>query len=341
MFERIGLAAGVIAGLAAAALPAGAQSVEEFYKGKQIEVIIGTTPGGSYDVWARLLGRHMGKHLPGNPTFVARNMPGAGTMTAANHIFNNAPRDGTVLGFVSRNMPTQDVLGHQSVKFKTAEFNWIGSPELTNRVCAATGKAKVKKAEDLLKDELVVGGVAATAISTTPTLMNKLLGMKFKVVDGYPGGTEVFLAMEKGEVDGICQTLAAVEGAHAGWVKEGKVNILFNLEEKRLANYNVPSIHEFAKTDEQKKILAFYNSNAELGRPVMTTPGVPKDRVQALRRAFDATMKDPDFLAEATKLKLQVDPLTGEQVAAVAEMIAATPKAIIDKTIDLVGTLGE
>ena len=341
MFDRIGIAAGVIAGLAAAALPADAQSVGEFYKGKQIEVIIGTTPGGSYDVWARLLGRHMGKHLPGNPTFVPRNMPGAGTMTAANHIFNNAPRDGTVLGFVSRNMPTQDVLGHPSVKFKTAEFNWIGSPELTNRVCAAMGTSKVKKAEDLLKDELVVGGVAATAISTTPTLMNKLLGLKFKVVDGYPGGTEVFLAMEKGEVDGICQTLSAVEGAHAGWVKEGKINILFNLEEKRLSNYNVPSIHEFAKTNEQKKVLAFYNSNAELGRPVMTTPGVPKDRVQALRRAFDATMKDADFRAEAAKLKLQVDPLTGEQVAAVAEMIAATPKSIIDKTIDLVGTLGE
>ena len=332
---------GTFLGLMGITSPAAAQSVEEFYRGKQIDVIIGSTSGGAYDMWGRLLSRHMGRFIPGRPILMPRNMPGAGTMTAANHIFNQAPRDGTVLGLVSRNMPTQDVLGHQSVRFKTAEFNWIGSPEMTKRICVTVDGAKVQKAEDLFSAELIVGGVAGTAITTTPTLLDKLLGMKFKVVNGYPGGTEVFHAMEKREVDGICQTWAAVEGAHPGWIKQGKIKVLFNLEAEPLASLGAPSIHRFAKTDEQKQIIAFYNSNAELGRPVMTTPGVPQDRVQALRRAFDATMADKAFIDEATKLGLEVSPLTGEVVSAVAAIIAATPRPIIDKTDELVGSLGE
>ena len=323
--------------------PASAQNVADFYKGKQMEIITGGTPGSIYDHWSRALGHHMGKHLPGNPNFVVRNMPGGGHITATNYLANQSPRDGTVLGLVSRNMPLQDLVGNSAVRFKSSEFGWIGSPEMTNRGCVAYKNAKVKKAADLYQTELLVAGSGAgTAVSTTPILLAKLLGLKLKLVEGYQGGPEIFLAMERGEVEGVCQTMAAIESTGPGWIRDGKLNVLFNLEKDPLPGMNAPSVMTLTKTDEERAIIAFYNSSAELGRPVMTTPGIPADRLTALRRAFDATMKDKDFVAEAKRLTgLDVMPMTGEQVDAVAKRIAQTPKAIMDKTVAIVGSLGE
>jgi hypothetical protein len=222
------------------------------------------------------------------------------------------------------------------------EFNWIGSPEFTNRVCAAYSAAKVQKAEDLFKDDLLVGGTGAgSAVSTTPVLLNKLLGLKLKLVEGYAGGPEVFLAMERGEVEGVCQTISAIESTRPGWLQQGRVKILFNLEKDPIPGSGAPSVQSLAKTDEQRQIIAFYNSNVGLGRPILTTPGVPADRVEALRRAFDATMKDNDFLADAQKIHVSVNPQTGVAVATGIAGIMNTPKAVVDETVALVGKLGD
>jgi tripartite-type tricarboxylate transporter receptor subunit TctC len=339
-----GLALGLAVGFAvSAALPASAQqSVADFYKGKQIEFLTGGAAGNVYDVWVRLLGRHWGKQIPGNPTFLTKNMPGAGHLTATNHLYNQSARDGTVVAMNSRNMVTQDLLEVAAVKFKVTEFAWLGSPEQVRRVCVAKAGAKVQKVEDLYTQELQVGGAGAgSAVSNTPILINKLLGLKLKLVEGYQTGPQIFLAMERGEVDGVCQTLSAIESSRPGWIKEGKLKILFNMEKNPLPGVAAPSIHSIAKTDEQRSIISFYNSNAELGRPINTTQGVPKERVEALRRSFDATMKDKGFREDAEKSGVQVEAMTGEQVEAVVKQIMATPKAIVAKTIEIVGSLGE
>jgi tripartite-type tricarboxylate transporter receptor subunit TctC len=284
----------------------------------------------------------MTKQIPGNPSILVRSMPGGGNLVVTNYLYNQSPRDGTVLGMVSRDMPTQEVLATPAVKFKSMEFNWIGSPEFTNRVCAAYSSAKVQKAEDLFKDDLLVGGTGAgSAVSTTPVLLNKLLGLKLKLVEGYAGGPEVFLAMERGEVEGVCQTISAIESTRPGWLQQGRVKILFNLEKDPIPGSGAPSVQSLAKTDEQRQIIAFYNSNVGLGRPILTTPGVPADRVEALRRAFDATMKDNDFLADAQKIHVSVNPQTGVAVATGIAGIMNTPKAVVDETVALVGKLGD
>lgn len=315
-----------------------AQSVAAFYGDKTIEMIIGSTPGGTYDTWARMLTRHMGRHIPGNPGFLAKNMPGAGHIKAANYLFNVAPKDGTTIGIFSRNIPTRAILNHPAVKFKPEEFVWLGSPELTNRVCVAKAGAAVQKASDLFEKELIVGGAGAgTAVSTTPHLLRELLGMKFKLVEGYKGAPDVLLAMERGEVGGICQTVSGIENSHPGWIAEGKIKVLFNLESERVPGLDAPTIHEFARTEEQRAIIRFYSANAELGRPIVAPPGVPAERVSALRRAFDATMKDPKFKDEAKKQGLEIAPLTGEQLEARIKALSATTPAIVDKTEALLG----
>jgi len=222
------------------------------------------------------------------------------------------------------------------------DFNWLGSPEFSNRVCAAYSTAKVQKAEDLFSDELIVGGTGGgSAISTTPILLNKLLGMKLKLIAGYHGGPDISLAMERGELEGVCETIAAITSTNPTWLEDGHLKILFNLEKDPIPGSGAPSVQSIAKTDEQRQIIAFYNSNIELGRPILTTPGVPADRVAALRRAFDAMMKDQDFLAFAKTAHFQVNPLTGEAVTAAVARVMNTPKDIIDKTIVLVGKLGD
>ena len=341
-FGRTGALAAMLVSLGVANANAQSPSLAEFYKGKTLEFLIGGSPGSVYDQWARLLGRHMGRHIPGSPGFIVRSMPGGGNLVATNYLYNNSPRDGTVIAMVSRDMPTQDVLRASTVKFKSLEFGWLGSPELTNRVCVAAERSKVKNAEDLTKYELVVGGTGAgSAVSTTPVLLNALLGAKLKLVEGYAGGPEVMLAMERGEVEGICQTVSAIESTRPGWIAQGKLRVLFNLEKDPLPGSGAPSVQSLMKTDEQRQIVSFYNSNVELGRPVLTTPGVPPERLEALRRAFDTMMKDPEFLDEAKRAGFAVHPLTGEAVSAVVNRIMSTPREIIDKTVTIVGKLGE
>jgi tripartite-type tricarboxylate transporter receptor subunit TctC len=313
-------------------LDAAAQAVGEFYHDKTIKLVVSTAAGGEYDLWARLLVRHMGRHLAGNPGLIVVNMPGAGGITAANHLFNIAERDGTVIGMIGRNLPYQALVRQSRILFDPLKFNWLGSPELTNRVCVAIDGASVQRAADLFERELLVGGAGAgTAVSTTPVLLSKLLGMRFRLVEGYGSPNAILLAMERGEVQGICVTVSALRSARPGWIESGKLKVLFNTEHTPPRDLTAPSIFEFAKTDEQRRILALYSSSVELGRPIVAPPGVPGDRVQALRRAFEDAMADPLLRNEAEKQQIEINVVRGDGLARLVSDLMRTPRDLVAK----------
>jgi tripartite-type tricarboxylate transporter receptor subunit TctC len=288
-----------------------AQSTEDFYRGKQIRVIVGSN-------------------------FVIENMPGAGSLIAANYLYNKAPQDGTAIGSISRNIPNYAFTRKPNVYFDPLKFNWIGSPEMTNRGCFANSDSGMGVAQDLFTRELLVGtDGAGTALSETPVLLRNLLGMKFRTVDGYKSSTDVVLAMQRKEVGGICQTVTAFAQTAQNLLDEGSVRLLFTTERQRVPRLKVPTVFEFAKTEEQRQILEFQASSLETGRPILAPPGAPPDRVKALRRAFDATMKDPAFLADAKQRRFDVDPRTGEEIEAVLRSVASLPPEIIAKAGDM------
>jgi tripartite-type tricarboxylate transporter receptor subunit TctC len=308
-----------------------AESAEDFYKGKQIRIITGAAAGDGYDLWSRMLARHMGRHVPGRPSIIVQNMPGAGTVVAANHVFNAAPRDGTVIGSFSRSLPSQALLNRPNIKFDPREFGWIGSPESINRVCAVGRAAKVRSIDDLLKRELVVGGIGASQMPTyVPMMLNKMLGTRFKVVEGYGSTNAVILAIERGEVEGICMSSSTLLGPRVDLIERGVLTILFNVEAKPMASPpGVPTI--FTRfNDEQRQIVSLINSAIEFGRPFAAPPGIPADRLAALQTALRATVADADFIAEAHKLKFIVTYTSPDEMKAITARMFATPKSIIE-----------
>jgi tripartite-type tricarboxylate transporter receptor subunit TctC len=309
-----------------------AQPLADFYKGKQIRLVVGTEAGQDYDTWARLVARHMRKYVPGNPAFVIENMPGAGSLIAANHLYNKAAQDGTTLGMVSRNIPNYALMRQPNASYDPLRFNWIGSPEITHRGCYARADAGIKSPEDLFVRELVVGGDGAgTALTETPLLLKNLLGMKFKVIDGYKGATAVILAMERGELEGICQTTSAFLGSAQHLLDDGTFRILFTTERDPVPELKVPTVFAYARTNEQRQILEIHASSLELGRPILAPPNVPPDRVAALRMAFDAAMRDPALLAEAMQMKLTVEARSGDAIAAAIRTVAELPPELVAK----------
>lgn len=311
---------------------AGAETTEEFFRGKQVRFIISTSAGGDYDQWSRLLIRHLGKHVPGNPRFIPQNMPGGGQLNATNYLYNQAPRDGSVIGMIGRNLPNDALLKKEGVRFDPTKFQWIGSPELTNRVCTAIDGVPVQKAEDLFQRELLVGGAGAgTAVSTTPMLLANLLGMKLKLIEGYSGSQAVLLAMERGEVQGICQSLTSLRSSRPGWIESGKLKVLFNTERHRVPGLDVPSAFEFVKTKEQEQVLALYSSSVEIGRPLVAPPGVPPERLEAFRKGLEETLKDPALLAEAQKEGLEINYLSGPELAQVVSEVMNTSAHTVEK----------
>ena len=336
MIAKLQIAATVITTLFVWNGPASANAVEEFYKGKQVRFIIASATGGDYDQWSRLIARYLGKYIPGNPTIVPQNMPGGGQIIAANHLFNAAEQDGSVIGMIGRNLPNHALLKKEGVRFDPEKFNWLGSPELTNRVCVAIEGAPVQKAEDLFQRELLVGGAGAgTAVSTTPTLLSRLLGMKFKLVEGYGSSQKVLLAMERGEVQGICQSLSSLRGSRPQWFESGKLKVLFNTERNPVPGLNAPSVFQFTKTDEQRRILALYTSSVEFGRPIVAPPNVPKERVEALRKALADTLKDPGLLDEAKKQGMEMTYVSGSELEKLIAELMNTPSDIVTKMKDL------
>jgi tripartite-type tricarboxylate transporter receptor subunit TctC len=328
------------AGLALAALgAAGAQAqTSPFAGGKPLTMIIGFGPGGGYDLWGRVLGRHIGKHLPGNPTVVPQNMPGAGSFVAASNIYNIAPKDGTVMGIIARDAPLGPITGAEGARFDPTKLSWIGTPTTETNVCIANAKAAVKTAADLTQKTLIVGDTGAgTGTRSYPKALNEILGMKFKLVSGFPSSSDVFLAMERGEVDGICESYDSVSGKRANWIKDKVINILFQGgAEPNPQLKAVPFVLDLAKTDEQKTEIRFLYAGQGIGRPFVAPPNLPADRLKMLRDAFDATMKDPDFIADAKQQKLDVDPEDGPHLEALIKQIYATPKPIVDKIGQLI-----
>ena len=309
-----------------------AQPADEFYKGKQVRIVVGSTAGGDYDVWARLLARHMSRHIPGNPNIIVENMPGAGTLVATNHVFNVAPRDGTVIGMPSRSMPAAAVMKVANVRFDPVKFNWIGSPEVNHLVIFINNASAVKKPADLFTRELIVGATGlAQGITVGPYLLKNVLGMKLKIVTGYRSPGDMALAASRHEIEAFANTIGGAAGARRPWVESGQMRVLFNFEPEPVPGLGVPTVFEFVKTDEQRKILTFFASNVLLGRPIMAPPEVPADRIRLLRRAFEATMKDPALLKEAQGMSFEIALQSGERIAELVAGIASTSPEIIGR----------
>jgi hypothetical protein len=305
--------------------PASGQTVGEFYSGRQISLIVGATPGGGYDTQARLVARHLGKHLPGNPVVVVQNMPAAGSLAATNHIANVAARDGTVLALVMRGMLLIKHWNPTSVRFDLGTLNWIGSINSEVAVTAAWHSAPHKTAADLFNQELIIGGTAGVDPETTPRLFNALLGTKIKIINGYPGTTEIILAMERGEVQGIGDwSWSSMKAARPEWIRDRKITLLMQASlqgEPELSG--VPSAFDFIKSEADRKVLELYLTQKTVARPVIAPPGIPADRLSALRGAFVALSHDQDFLLDAQKAKLEVAPVSGEAVDRVISLITS------------------
>jgi tripartite-type tricarboxylate transporter receptor subunit TctC len=339
-FRRIAVALiSALASILVLTVPAHAQSVAEFYKGKQVTIVVGAPPGGGYDLWARAIARHMGKHIPGNPSFVAQNMPGAGTLVAANHVYSIAPKDGTVIGSVARDAALAPLTGLEG-RFDAHKFLWLGSPTDETNVCIATKRGGVASYAELLQRELIIGDTGPGAGTYVfPRVLNAMFGTKFKVIPGYSGSAAVFLAMQRGEVHGICESLDSVMRRSADSVKSGEVILLFQGGAERNPTIkDVPFVFDFAKTEEQTQALTFLYAAQGIGRPFLAPPDLPPERATALRDAFAATMTDPEFVADAKKQGLDVEAVPGAKIEAILKQIYATPKPVIDKITQILQT---
>ena len=320
-----------------AAMPACAQDVASFYKGKTIQLVIASSAGGGFDTYGRLVSRHLGNHIPGNPTVVAQNMPGAAGATAAYYVTTVGPKDGTVLGAIHPGNIIEPVLGDKrKVRYDPSTFQYIGNANTDVYVCVVRTDAPATTFEEALKKELVMGsGGEAASTRDFPLLLNRVLGTKFKVVLGYSGNREVQLAIEKGEIHGQCGAAwSSVLATHPDWFRTGLVKVLVqeaSVGYPDLDKQGTPKSVDFAKTPEQKQILDLIYSQEQFGRPYIMAPETPADRVAAMRKAFMETFRDPAFLAEARRMNLDVDPTPGEDVQALVRKVYATPPDIVEK----------
>jgi tripartite-type tricarboxylate transporter receptor subunit TctC len=321
--------------MAMPAVTASAQSPAEFYKGKAIELYVNVSVGGGYDLYARMVARHLSKHMPGNPQIVPKNMEGGGGMRLANWLYNVGPKDGTAFGAVARAMAFEPLLGNKGAQYDGTRFNYIGSANDEVSVCVAWHTSGVTTFEDAQKTQLVVGsGGISDDTYQYPALLNNMFGAKFKMVPGYPGGNDINLALERGEVQGRCSIpWSTVKATRRFWIDEKKVNLLMQYSLSKHADLpNVPLVMDLAKTDDQRNILKLIFGRQVMGRPFAAPPDVPKDRVAALRKAFMDTMADKDFLAEAEKAKFEITPVSGEKIESlVLDIYRNTTPALAEK----------
>jgi tripartite-type tricarboxylate transporter receptor subunit TctC len=334
------LGAAAAAGLAHVAIPvACAETPAEFYRGKSVELYIGYSAGGGYDVYARALARHIGRFIPGNPTIVPKNMPGAGSLVLANWLYNVAPKDGTAFGTIGRGTGFDPLLGSTKAQFDASKFNWLGSMNDEVSVCVAWHTAGITTLQQVMQKELTVGGTGPAADTDQfPKVLNATIGTKFKIITGYPGGNDVDLAMERGEVMGRCGwSWSSVIATHQNWLDDKKIDVLVQLSLGKHPDLpNVPLVMDFAKNDEERQIFKLVFARQPMGRPFLAPPGVPADRVAALRKAFMDTLTDRDFMAEAEKAKLEINPVSGEAVQKIVQEVYQAPKSVADKVADMV-----
>jgi tripartite-type tricarboxylate transporter receptor subunit TctC len=331
----------VLIGIGVATLSARADPVADFYHGKTLSLIVGTSSGNDYDFRGRLLARYLGRHVPGEPAIIPQNMPGAGGIKAANYLASIAPHDGTALHMIMSNMMSSEAIGAQGVQFDTRKFFWIGNTSSTPNVTVSWYKSGVTSIEQVKTQQLIVGAPGGTVGVIYATAMNGLLGTKFKLVTGYPGGNEVNLALERGEIDGrASNSWASWKSTHPDWVKEKKIIVLVQVGLKRAPDLpDVPLLYELAGNDMDRQVLTFLSADTAIARALVASPDTPLERVTALRRAFDATMRDPEFLAEAEQAKLDIVPLTGEESQKIADQIVNTPPEVIARAKLLLGDL--
>ena len=310
-----------------------AQTVEEFYRGKTITMTIGYPAAGANDRYARTIARHIGKYIPGNPNVISRNMPGGGSLIAANFMFNVAPKDGTVIGLLAATTPLEEALGTTGVKYKSAQFTWIGRMASAINVTIMNASAKVKTIQDAFTKEAILGGTGRSATPTVyPSVLNNVLGMKFKIVMGYEGSIAAMLAMERGEVEGHSTSWDGVKAAHEDWIRDKKVNVIVQYGLRRHPELpNVPLSVELGRTPEETQILRVVANATEVGKMTLAPPGVPPDRVEALRKAFVSTIKDPGYIDEMNKQKLEIVPLSGDELQAIVAEVGTISPAVLEK----------
>jgi tripartite-type tricarboxylate transporter receptor subunit TctC len=329
----------LVLGLIAAA-PARAQSsVADFYKGRTIDVYVGLSAGGVYDISARLLARYMGKYIPGNPTLVTRNMEGAAGLRLANWLYQQAPKDGTAFGTFARGASFNALLGLPGAFFDANKFNWIGSTNDEVSICASWHTSGVTSIEQLYDKELIVGSTGGSGDDEQfPKILNGVLGTKIRTVSGYPGGNEIKMAMQRGEVNGRCGwSWSSVKSTEAQWLKDKTISIFVQLSLRKHPDLpDVPMIMDVAKTDEQRQIFKLIFARQVMAWPFAAPPGVPVDRVAALRKAFDDTLRDKEFLAEAEKLSLEITPVSGERIQSlIGELYQTTSPEVARKVGDM------
>jgi tripartite-type tricarboxylate transporter receptor subunit TctC len=339
---------GILAGVAFVAVftaqACSAEEVADFYRGRQMQIVIGSSVGGGYDAYGRLLARFLPKHIPGNPTAIPQNMPGAGSRSASNWLYNIAPKDGSVLGVTSQAGPLDQAFHQEGVQFDAAKFNWIGNPVVDNQVTITWAATGIETIADLIrKNDLVCGATGANTNPVIfPKLINELTGANIKVVMGYQGAAAAGLAMERGEVGCLgSHSWSTAKATMGHFLKERKMNVLVQWgpgkdpEISAYAMRDVPLIVEFARNDQDREVLTLFNSSMSIGRPLLAPPDVPRARVDALRKAFDETMQDPEFLAEAKRLNLDIRPLAGIDLQKLATDVSRASPETVARARDL------
>jgi tripartite-type tricarboxylate transporter receptor subunit TctC len=335
-----------IALLAALLVPANAsaQIPEAFFRGRQITFLIGAGAGGGYDVYFRTFARYLVRHIPGNPSIVPKNMPAASGLAAANTIYTSADRDGSTIAAFPNNVPMDPLFGNPGARYDARKLNWLGSIGKLENVCATWITSPIKTIEQAREREVIVAGAGATSNSVImPRVINTLMGTKFKVVAGYDPGSGMTLALENGETEGVCGlSWSTIKAARPHWIADHKLNVLVQLGLAKLKELpNVPAALDLVTDPVKKKVLELILVRQEPGRPVAAPPGVPTDRLAVLRRAFDETMTDPDFRAEAAKAQLEIEPLSAHDIDKLLADAYAAPKAIVQQAAELIEPPGQ
>lgn len=326
------------AALAASVATAHSADATDAFQDKTVQMYIGYSAGGGYDVYARLIARFLGSHIPGHPEVVPSNMPGAGSLRLANWLFNVAPKDGLAIGAVARGIAFDPLLNPVDNQYEATKFNWLGSANNEVSVCAAWHTTGIKSIDDLKAHELTVGGTGGAADTDQfPKIMNGVLGTKMRLIVGYPGGNDINLAMERGEVGGRCGwSWSSVVSTRPDWLKEKKISVLIQLAMQKHPDLkDIPLIMDLAVSNEDKQMFRLVFARQTMGRPFVLPPGVSKEKVALLRRAFMETVRDPSFKVEADKGKLEIEPVDGEDVQRLVEDAYSTPKAVVQRTVEL------
>lgn len=340
MFANRILTAAALAAVLGFGVSAGAVAADDvasFYQGKRLKIIVGSGPGGGYDTYSRLVERHIGRHLPGHPTLITQNMTGAGGVVAANFVANVAPKDGTIIGGMQRNVVLVPLLGQKGAKYKSEELNWLGSLAKEAGVCAVATRTGIKSFEDIFKHQYTMGGTGPNSTEFWPALFRNLMAAKFKLIRGYPSTPQIHLAIERGELDGVCQSWASFSEQSKSMLEKGTIKPLVQVAlhpDKEMTRLGVPMLQDFLTKDnlavgqDLEDVRLFFKLTVippVMGRPFAMAPGVPKARVVAMRKAFIEMTKDPKFLADAKRLKRDIEVVTGEEIQDIIADIAKTP----------------